>query len=163
MLALFYAVCENAVCEKSGLSRWDEVLDGGRGVESFLAELRTVPHNAGNSEAETALRCDLLLNRPATFPPAAGSAVAAPPSCRPRLHLRPSRAAPSYPLGLHGPLLFALKTAAVSRNNGDVLTGEVKIGRDTVKRFIRRTALLGWSNGWLRSYSDRLLREPSAG
>jgi len=61
------------------------------------------------------------------------------------------------------PLLFAARTIAVSRNNPDVLTGEVKIGRSSVKRIVRRTMLFGWSNSWLEGYTDRLLATPAAG
>ncbi len=60
------------------------------------------------------------------------------------------------------PLLFAAKTIAVSRDNSAVLFDEVKIGRDTVKRIIRRSAIHGWSNLWLRRYTGRLLRGGNA-
>ena len=55
------------------------------------------------------------------------------------------------------PLLFAAKTLAVSRDNPDVLCGEVKITRATVKRIVRNTTLFGWSNLWLYRYANRLL------
>ncbi len=55
------------------------------------------------------------------------------------------------------PLLFAARTIAVSRNNPDVLTGEVKIARSAVKQIIRKTTLFGWSNSWLQGYAARLL------
>jgi farnesyl-diphosphate farnesyltransferase len=55
------------------------------------------------------------------------------------------------------PLLFAAKTLAVSRDNPDVLSGEVKITRATVKRIIRDSTLFGWSNAWLHRYANRLL------
>ena len=59
------------------------------------------------------------------------------------------------------PLLFAARTIAISRDNPSILVGEVKIGRRSVKRIIRRTTLLGWSNTWLRDYTDRLLTMPA--
>ncbi|TVQ21009.1 MAG: hypothetical protein EA383_17905 [Spirochaetaceae bacterium] len=55
------------------------------------------------------------------------------------------------------PLLFAAKTVAVSRNNPLVLSGEVKIGRDAVKKIMRDSAIWGWSNAWLSSYTRKLL------
>ena len=58
------------------------------------------------------------------------------------------------------PLLFAAGTLGVSRGNPEVLTGEVKIGRDAVKRIVRRTTLYGWSNAWLGGYTVRLLANP---
>jgi farnesyl-diphosphate farnesyltransferase len=54
------------------------------------------------------------------------------------------------------PLLFAVKTLAVSRNNPDVILAEAKIGRETVKRIVLKTRLLGWSNTWLRHYYQQL-------
>jgi len=59
------------------------------------------------------------------------------------------------------PLLFAARTIAISRDNPDVLTGEVKIARSAVKRIIRKTMLFGWSNSWLEGYTDRLLTAPA--
>ncbi len=59
------------------------------------------------------------------------------------------------------PLLFAAKTIAISRRNPAVLSGEVKIGRATVKQIVRDTTLHGWSNAWLRTYANRLLTEPA--
>ena len=59
------------------------------------------------------------------------------------------------------PLLFAAKTVAVSRNNPQVLCGEVKIGRETVKKIMRDSTLWGWSNAWLTSYTRRLLVSPA--
>lgn len=50
------------------------------------------------------------------------------------------------------PLLFAVKTLAVSRKNSDVLLTEAKIGRAQVAQIMRDTRLLGWSNTWLKRY-----------
>jgi len=55
------------------------------------------------------------------------------------------------------PLLFAARTLAVTRDNPQVLTGEVKISRRTVKRIVGTTTLLGWSNAWLSGYTRHLL------
>ena len=55
------------------------------------------------------------------------------------------------------PLLFATRTLAVSRDNPQVLTGEVKIPRATVRRIVAHSKLLGWSNIWVTAYARRLL------
>ncbi len=67
------------------------------------------------------------------------------------------------PKWLHGlrlacmwPLLFAVKTLAVSRDNIDVVLSEVKINRRDVKKIMFDTTLFGWSNDWLASYYERL-------
>jgi farnesyl-diphosphate farnesyltransferase len=54
------------------------------------------------------------------------------------------------------PLLFAVKTLAVSRNNHNVLLTEAKIGRSQVRQIMRDTFLLGWSNAWLKRYYHTL-------
>jgi farnesyl-diphosphate farnesyltransferase len=55
------------------------------------------------------------------------------------------------------PLLFAARTLAISRRNPKVLTGEAKITRNEVKRIIRHTAVMGWSNRWMKKYYRELL------
>jgi farnesyl-diphosphate farnesyltransferase len=69
----------------------------------------------------------------------------------------------NLPKWLHGlrlacmwPLLFGVRTLAVSRNNIDVILSEVKITRKDVKKIMLDTTLFGWSNGWLINYYDRL-------
>jgi hypothetical protein len=54
------------------------------------------------------------------------------------------------------PLLFAVRTLALSRSDLDVLGAEVKISRAEVKSIMRRSALQGWSNRWLQRYFDAL-------
>jgi phytoene/squalene synthetase len=56
------------------------------------------------------------------------------------------------------PLLFAARTLAVSRGNPEVVLSEAKISRRDVKRIVRRTMVMGWSNRWLSSYHEKLLR-----
>ncbi|HUE75805.1 MAG TPA: squalene/phytoene synthase family protein [Chloroflexota bacterium] len=58
------------------------------------------------------------------------------------------------------PLFFAARTLAVSRRNQGVLLDEAKIGRDEVKRIMRDTTFLGWSNHWVRWYYRVLLQPP---
>lgn len=54
------------------------------------------------------------------------------------------------------PLLFAVRTLAVSRGNREVLESEVKISRGEVMRIVMQSQLWGWSNGWLDRYYDQL-------
>jgi farnesyl-diphosphate farnesyltransferase len=50
------------------------------------------------------------------------------------------------------PMFFAVRTLAISRHNVNVLTGDVKITREEVKRIVRDSTLFGWSNAWLKYY-----------
>ena len=54
------------------------------------------------------------------------------------------------------PMLFAVRTLALSRQNVNVLVGEVKMTREEVKAIVRDTTLFGWSNRWLESYYKQL-------
>jgi farnesyl-diphosphate farnesyltransferase len=54
------------------------------------------------------------------------------------------------------PMLFATRTLALSRQNVNVLVGEVKMTREEVKAIVRDTTLFGWSNLWLESYYRHL-------
>ena len=54
------------------------------------------------------------------------------------------------------PLMFAVRTLAVSRHNVQVLQSEVKITRDEVARIVRDTTLWSWSNRWLDHYYHQL-------
>lgn len=54
------------------------------------------------------------------------------------------------------PLLFAVRTLAVSRGNREVLAAEAKISREDVKRIVQDTQAMGWSNRWLDEYYERL-------
>jgi farnesyl-diphosphate farnesyltransferase len=58
------------------------------------------------------------------------------------------------------PMLFAVRTLAISRHNVNVLIGEVKMTRDEVKAIVRDTTLFGWSNAWLESYYHQLQVPP---
>ena len=58
------------------------------------------------------------------------------------------------------PLLFAVRTLAISRDNVNVLLGEVKMTRDDVKTIVRDTWLFGWSNRWLEGYVRRIKANP---
>lgn len=69
----------------------------------------------------------------------------------------------NLPKWLHGirlacmwPLLFAVRTIAVSRDNIEVVLSEAKITRTDVSRIIRDTTFFGWSNSWLTNYYNRL-------
>jgi farnesyl-diphosphate farnesyltransferase len=58
------------------------------------------------------------------------------------------------------PMLFAVRTLALSRQNVNVLVGEVKMTRDEVKAIVRDTTLFGWSNSWLEGYFHHLQVAP---
>jgi farnesyl-diphosphate farnesyltransferase len=60
------------------------------------------------------------------------------------------------------PLLFAVRTLAISRHNVNVLMGEVKMTREEVKAIVRDTTLFGWSNHWLERYYRQLQSAPPA-
>lgn len=59
------------------------------------------------------------------------------------------------------PLLFAVRTLAISRHNVNVLIGEVKMSRAEVRAIVRDSTLFGWSNTWLDRYVLRLSAEPA--
>lgn len=59
------------------------------------------------------------------------------------------------------PMLFAVRTLALSRQNVNVLVGEVKMTRDEVKAIVRDATLFGWSNHWLEAYYHHLQDAPS--
>ncbi|HLL53933.1 MAG TPA: squalene/phytoene synthase family protein [Myxococcaceae bacterium] len=54
------------------------------------------------------------------------------------------------------PLLFAVRTLAISRHDHRVLDSEAKISRDEVRRIVRDSTLFGWSNGWIERYARAL-------
>lgn len=56
------------------------------------------------------------------------------------------------------PLLFAVKTLALSRNNHSVMTSEAKITRAQVTRIVYTSKLFFWSNTLLSFYYKRLLK-----
>jgi len=56
------------------------------------------------------------------------------------------------------PYLFAVRTLAISRRNARVFEEETKITRPDVKRIVRWSRLLGWSDRWVAWYARRLAR-----
>ncbi len=54
------------------------------------------------------------------------------------------------------PLLFAVRTLAISRANPAVFDEETKITRAEVRRIVGSARLLGASNAWMEWYCDRL-------
>lgn len=56
------------------------------------------------------------------------------------------------------PLLFAVRTLALSRANPAVFHSEVKMSREEVLGIVRATRIWGWSNLWLELTSRRLRR-----
>lgn len=56
------------------------------------------------------------------------------------------------------PLLFAVKTLAISRSDPQVIAAERKITRAQVRSIVMISRVLGWSNTALSWYADRLSR-----
>ena len=54
------------------------------------------------------------------------------------------------------PLMFAVRTLAISRHNHNVLESEAKITREEVARIVRDSTWWGWSNMWLDHYYRQL-------
>jgi farnesyl-diphosphate farnesyltransferase len=59
-------------------------------------------------------------------------------------------------LGCIFPLMFAIRTLAVSRHNAQVFENEAKITRADVKKIVLDSTLWGWSNLWLERYYQEL-------
>jgi farnesyl-diphosphate farnesyltransferase len=59
-------------------------------------------------------------------------------------------------LGCIFPLMFAIRTLAVSRHNTHVFESEAKMTRDEVKKIVLDSTLWGWSNLWLDRYYQEL-------
>jgi farnesyl-diphosphate farnesyltransferase len=69
----------------------------------------------------------------------------------------------SLPWWLHGirlgcifPLMFAIRTLAVSRRNAQVFESEAKITREDVRQIVFDSTVWGWSNIWLDRYYEKL-------
>lgn len=54
------------------------------------------------------------------------------------------------------PLMFAIRTLAISRRNAQVFESEAKITREEVKQIVMDATLWGWSNTWLDRYYNKL-------
>ncbi len=59
-------------------------------------------------------------------------------------------------LGCIFPLMFAIRTLAVSRHNVQVFESEAKMTRAEVKKIVFDSTLWGWSNFWLERYYQEL-------
>jgi len=59
------------------------------------------------------------------------------------------------------PLLFAVRTLALSRNNPDVIASEAKITRQQVSRIVTVSSLIWWSDALLGMYYRKLAKTPS--
>ena len=58
------------------------------------------------------------------------------------------------------PLLFAVRTLAISRGNAKVFEREIKVPRRDIERILRHSTLFGWSNRWIRTYVQTLQQQP---
>ena len=54
------------------------------------------------------------------------------------------------------PLLFAVRTLAISRANPEVLEQETRMTRREVESITRRAKVMGFSNWWIDRYCGRL-------
>jgi phytoene/squalene synthetase len=54
------------------------------------------------------------------------------------------------------PLMFAIRTLAISRRNVQVFESEAKITREEVRQIVKDATLWGWSNMWLDNYYQKL-------
>jgi farnesyl-diphosphate farnesyltransferase len=54
------------------------------------------------------------------------------------------------------PLMFAIRTLSISRQNALVLESEAKISREEVKQIVMDATFWGWSNLWLDQYYRKL-------
>lgn len=54
------------------------------------------------------------------------------------------------------PLLFAVRTLAISRSNPDVFDRETKMSRKEVRRIVGTARVFGGSNAWMEWYCERL-------
>ena len=61
------------------------------------------------------------------------------------------------------PLLFAVRTLAISRANPDVLSRETKMTRREVVAITRRARMFGFSNRWIALYCHRLAERAPGG
>jgi farnesyl-diphosphate farnesyltransferase len=59
-------------------------------------------------------------------------------------------------LGCIFPLMFAIRTLAVSRHNAQVFESEAKMTRKEVQKIVLDSTLWGWSNLWLDRYYQEL-------
>ena len=59
-------------------------------------------------------------------------------------------------LGCIFPLMFAIRTLAVSRHNAQVFESEARMTRNEVKKIVMDSTLWGWSNLWLDRYYQEL-------
>lgn len=59
-------------------------------------------------------------------------------------------------LGCIFPLMFAIRTLAVSRRNAQVFESEAKITREDVKQIVFDSTVWGWSNLWLDRYYQKM-------
>ncbi len=54
------------------------------------------------------------------------------------------------------PLMFAIRTLTISRQNAQVLEFEAKISREEISRIVKDATFWGWSNLWLDQYYRKL-------
>jgi farnesyl-diphosphate farnesyltransferase len=54
------------------------------------------------------------------------------------------------------PLMFAIRTLAISRRNAQVFESEAKMTREEVRQIVKDATMWGWSNIWLDNYYRKL-------
>ncbi len=115
--------------------------------KKFLAQVNLSPHELFQPEyrAEAIQVLDMLADKAERHLRAALTCVKALPPWQHRIRL-----------ACIFPLMFAIRTLAISRRNAQVFENEAKISRDEVKQIVTDSTLWGWSNFWLDSYYQKL-------
>jgi farnesyl-diphosphate farnesyltransferase len=115
--------------------------------KKFLAKVNLTPHELFQPEnrAQAIQVLDMLADKAERHLRAALTCVKALPPWQHRIRL-----------ACIFPLMFAIRTLAISRRNAQVFEDEAKISRDEVKQIVIDSKLWGWSNIWLDSYYQKL-------
>ncbi|HLO33126.1 MAG TPA: squalene/phytoene synthase family protein [Anaerolineales bacterium] len=115
--------------------------------KKFLAQVNLTPHELFQPEyrAEAIQVLDMLADKAERHLHAALTCVKTLPPWQHRIRL-----------ACIFPLMFAIRTLAISRRNAQVFEDEAKISRDEVRQIVTDSKLWGWSNFWLDSYYQKL-------
>lgn len=115
--------------------------------KKFLAQVNLTPHELFQPEnrAEAIQVLDMLADKAERHLRAALTCIKTLPPWQHRIRL-----------ACIFPLMFAIRTLAISRRNAQVFEDEAKISREEVRQIVMDSKLWGWSNLWLDNYSQKL-------